>query len=63
MQLELLKLLSRDLEEKDVIEIKQLIVNYLAEKLESQTNKIWEAKNLSNEDMEHLLNTHLDSPK
>jgi len=32
-QLEILKLFSRDLEENDLIEIKRLIVRYLADKV------------------------------
>jgi len=62
IQLELLQLFSRDLEEKDIVEIKQLIVNYLSNKLNQQTNKVWDKKNLTNEDMDRLLNTHLRTP-
>lgn len=62
IQLELLQLFSRDLEEDDLIKIRQLIVNYLVEKLEKQTNNVWEEKNWTNEDMDRLLNTHLRTP-
>jgi len=58
-QLELLKLFSRDIDESDLKEIKRLIVRYLASKLSEQTNKVWEEKNWSNEDMENFLKTHM----
>ena len=62
MQIELLKLFSRDLEEKDLKEIKKLIVNYLSEKLSAKADKIWEEKNWSNEDMDKLIKTHMRTP-
>ncbi len=62
IQLELLQLFSRDLEERDIIEIKQLIVNYLSSKLNKQTTKVWDEKNLTDDDMDRLLNTHLRTP-
>ncbi|MEO1628974.1 MAG: hypothetical protein AAFV25_27755, partial [Bacteroidota bacterium] len=59
VQLELLKLFFRDLEEKDIVEIRKLIINYLSDKLDRQTSKVWKEKNLSNDDMDDLLNSHL----
>jgi len=61
-QLELLKLFSRDLPEEDLIEIKQMIVNYLAEKLAQKTDEIWEEKGWTNKDMERFLNAHMRTP-
>ncbi len=62
MQLELLKLFSRDIEDNDVKEIKKLIVRYLSEKLANNANEVWEKKGWTNEDMEKLLNTHMRTP-
>ena len=59
IQLELLKLFSRDMEDKDVIEIKRLIVKYLAKKLSIKANEVWEEKNWTNEDMENMLHSNL----
>ena len=59
MQIELLKLFARDIEEGDLKEIKKLIVDFLSKKLFDKTDKIWEQKDWSNEDMEKLLKTHL----
>lgn len=47
IQLELLQLFSKDLEERDIIEIKQLIVNYLSSKLNRQTTNVWDEKSLA----------------
>ena len=62
IQLELLKLFSRDIEDKDLKEIKRLIAKYLASKLSNQADKVWEDKNWSNEDMDKFLNTHMRTP-
>ena len=61
-QLEILKLFSRELEEKDLIEIKRLIVKYLADKVTKMADEIWEEKNWTNQDMERLLKTHERTP-
>ena len=62
MQLELLKLFSRDVEDSDLKEIKRLIVRYLSQKLTEKADKIWEEKNWTNEDMDELVNTHMRTP-
>ena len=62
MQLELLRLFSRELEEEDLLAIKRLIVQYLAEKAKRMADQVWEEKGWTNKDMEKLLNTHLRTP-
>ena len=57
-QLEILKLFSRDMEEKDFLEIKRLIVGYLAGKVSDEADKVWEKNNWTNEDMNELLKKH-----
>lgn len=61
-QLEILKLFSSNLDDTDLIEIKQLIVQYLADKLTKEADKIWDEKDWTDEDMERLLNTHQRTP-
>lgn len=61
-QLEILKLFSRELEEKDLIEIKKLIVKYLASKITTMADEIWDKNNWTNDDMEKLLKTHKRTP-
>mgnify|MGYP006243440667 FL=1 len=57
-QLEILKLFSREMEEKDLIEIKRMIVRYLGEKVTQMADKAWEEKGWTNDDIERLLKTH-----
>lgn len=57
-QLEILKLFSRDLDEKDLLEIKRLIVRYLGEKVTKLADQAWEEKNWTQEEMERLINSH-----
>ena len=61
-QLEILKLFSREMEDSDLIEIKRLIVKYLADKVTEMTSEIWEEKNWTNEDMDRLLKSHKRTP-
>lgn len=62
MQLELLKLFSRDLSEEDLKAIKRLIVRYLAEKTTYLADQVWEEKGWTNEDMDQFLETHMRTP-
>lgn len=62
LQLEILKLFSRELEEKDLLAIKRLIVKYLAEKVTRMADEVWEEKGWTNEDMEKMLNRHERTP-
>lgn len=57
-QLEILKLFSRDIDENDLIEIKRLIVAYLANKVSDMADQVWDDKNWTNDDMHDLLKTH-----
>lgn len=61
-QLEILKLFSSNLDDNDLVEIKQLIVQYLADKLTKEADRVWDEKGWTNEDMERLLNTHQRTP-
>ena len=45
-QLEILKLFSRDMDDNDLIEIKRLIVRYLANKVTKLADEVWEKKRL-----------------
>lgn len=61
-QIEILRLLSRDLDDTDIREIKKRIVQYLAEKLDKLTDEVWEEKGWTTADMEDMLNTHMRTP-
>lgn len=61
-QLEILKLFSRELDDQDLLEIKRLMVKYLAEKVTKIADHIWEEKNWSDTDMDRLLKDHERTP-
>lgn len=61
-QLEILKLFSRDLDDNDFLEIKRLIVKYLANKITEMADEIWDEKQWTNDDMEKLLKIHSRTP-
>jgi hypothetical protein len=56
LQLELLKLYSTNLDQKDLVEIKRILANYFVQRAIKEADKIWEEKGLSNEDMDKWLN-------
>lgn len=57
-QLEILKLFSRELDDKDLLEIKRLIVRYLGEKVTKLADQAWEEKNWTEDEMERMVNSH-----
>ena len=61
-QLELLKLFSRDLDEKDLIAIKQLIVQYLGEKISDMADVHWDEQGWSQDDVDRILKSHDRTP-
>lgn len=62
IQLELLKLFSRDLPEQDLTAIKKLIVAYLSKRLSEEAETVWQEKGWTDEDMDNLLQQHLRTP-
>ena len=62
LQLEILKLFTRDLEEADLLAIKRLIVKYLARKVTQMADETWEENEWTDEDMERMLNAHERTP-
>lgn len=56
LQLELLKLFSYQLHEEELIEIKQLLAKFFADRLKKRTSKIWKEKAYTQEDMDKWLN-------
>lgn len=59
LQLELIKLFSYNLDEKQLLEVKYLLAKYFADKATQEMDKVWEEKGLTNETMETWLNEHL----
>ena len=56
IQTELLKLYSTNISEKDLLELKEVIGKFYAEKSINYANKSWEEKKLTNKDMDNWLN-------
>ncbi|NIM14146.1 MAG: hypothetical protein GTO45_19055 [Candidatus Aminicenantes bacterium] len=59
LQLELVKLFSYNLNEKQLLEIKDLLAKYFADKATQEMDKVWQEKGLTNETMDTWLNEHL----
>ena len=62
LQLELMKIFSYNLEERQLFEIKDLLANYFASKATSEMNKLWEENKWNNETMEQWSKEHLRTP-
>jgi len=62
IQLELLKVFSRDVSEEDLKEVKRLLTRYFAEKAIEEANKVWDEKGWTDEDAERMLHTHMRTP-
>lgn len=56
VQIELMKLFSTNLSDKELIELKDLLSRFYADKAISQADAIWDKKGLKDEDMEKWLN-------
>ncbi|QKG52236.1 hypothetical protein [Hymenobacter sp. BRD67] len=61
LQLELLRLYSRDLPEADLVEIKHLLARYFAEKLTRRADQVWKEKGWTDDTMEEFLRTKMRS--
>ena len=62
LQLELLKLFARDVEENDLIEIKKLLIQYFANKAMDTADKVWEQNKWNEQDENRFLNEHTRTP-
>lgn len=59
LQLELLKLFSRNVPDEDLLAIKGMIAEYFAKKTTELANKAWDQKGL---DADTILKTHIRTP-
>ncbi len=58
LQLELLRLYSNRISDESLLEIKQLLARYFADKATNAMDKIWEEKGLTEQDMVVWTNEH-----
>jgi hypothetical protein len=56
VQMELLKLFSTNLSDNELMELKDMLARFYADKAIARADRIWDEKGLSNEDMEKWLN-------
>ena len=62
VQLHLLRMFSYNGDEQSLFELKEALFNYYCQKLGEEGKRVWKEKNMSNETMRELLNTHLRTP-
>lgn len=60
VQLELLKLFSYNLDNKELLDLKDLIANYFAQRAIKAADKVWEEKNWTNKDVDTILDTKIN---
>lgn len=58
VQLELLKLYANNVSEQELFEIRKLLGGYFAQKATEAMDKVWDEKNLTDEDMKQWTNEH-----
>lgn len=56
LQQELLKLYASDIDDADLLHIKQYLAKYFADKAIKEADKIWDEKKYSNDTMNQWLN-------
>jgi hypothetical protein len=61
VQLALLRL-TEDLQEKELEELKQLIIAFKARRLALLVDQVWEDKGWTNDTMQQFLDTHMRPP-
>lgn len=55
LQLELLRLFSREIHHNELLEIKRMIADYFSKKLTTEAEKIWDEKRMTDDDMDQWL--------
>lgn len=56
IQYELLKLFSRNIPDKDLLEIRRMLANYFMQKAVEEADKIWDERGYTNDLMNEWLN-------
>ena len=58
-QFEILKMFSKPMNNKDLTELKHLLKDFLSKRIDDEVDEIWEAKELNQEKLDSVLNTHV----
>lgn len=56
MQITLLRMFNRDMTDKEMTEVRKLILDYYDEKLEAELNEVVAKKNYTQQDFDEILN-------
>ena len=59
LQVELLKLFKYNLSQKQLLEVKDLLAKYFADRATREMDKLWEEKGLTDKTMDSWLNEHM----
>ena len=62
VQVELLKVFSRNLSDADLLELKKALADFFAKKAMDEADAIWQKNNWTKEDEENFSNDHLRTP-
>ncbi|MDR0799273.1 MAG: hypothetical protein LBN18_05910 [Dysgonamonadaceae bacterium] len=62
IQLHLLQLFQYNKDEESLNELKEVLFDYYCKKVNEEGKRIWKERNMSNEMMDELLNTHIRTP-
>lgn len=61
IQLHLLQMFEHFKDEQELIDLKQVLAEYYAHRVDEMSERIWDEKKLSDTDMDALLQAHLRS--
>ncbi len=63
VQLEIIKTFDINLDENELIEFKNMLANYFAQRAVKSANEVWDAEGWTDEDVDRMLNTKMRSSK
>ncbi len=63
VQLELLKTFSHQISDTDLADLKKVLAKFFAEKLIQQADQVWADKNITDEEVDLMLNTKMRKRK
>jgi len=63
VQLELLKTFNINLSDEELIQFKNMLADYFAQRAINGANKVWDEKGWTDEDVDRMLNTKMRSSK
>ena len=62
LQIELVKLFAYQVEDSQLLDIKDLLARYFAAEATKEMDKLWQQNDWSNETMNEWANTHMRTP-